>query len=60
MFLCVLYFDKFFFSLNVTICILQISPHFVSDKTTENIYIMMEARLGALFKSEEEYAVLEK
>lgn len=31
-----------------------------SDNATEKTYIMMEARLGALFKSESEYTVLDK
>ncbi|KAH3881227.1 isoleucine--tRNA ligase, cytoplasmic-like isoform X1 [Dreissena polymorpha] len=30
----------------------------VKDKATEKVYIMMEARLSALFKSEEEYTIL--
>jgi len=32
----------------------------VKDNKTEKTYIMMEARLSALFKSEEEYTILEK
>lgn len=32
----------------------------VQEKSTEKIYILMEARLVALFKSEEEYKVLDK
>lgn len=32
----------------------------VKDKTTEKVYIMMEARLNALFKKEEEYTILGK
>ncbi|XP_047203264.1 isoleucine--tRNA ligase, cytoplasmic [Girardinichthys multiradiatus] len=32
----------------------------VKDNATERTYIMMEARLGALFKSESEYSVLDK
>ena len=35
------------------------SVHF-SDNTTGKTYIMMEPRLGALFKSESEYTVLDK
>lgn len=31
-----------------------------SDNTTGKTYIMMEARLGALFKSESEYTILDK
>jgi hypothetical protein len=31
-----------------------------TEKETGNVYIMMEARLSALFKSEEEYQILEK
>lgn len=31
-----------------------------SDNTTGKIYIMMEARLVALFKAESEYTVLDK
>uniref|UniRef100_A0A8C8A135 Isoleucine--tRNA ligase, cytoplasmic n=1 Tax=Oryzias sinensis TaxID=183150 RepID=A0A8C8A135_9TELE len=32
----------------------------VKDNSTDKTYIMMEARLGALFKSESEYTVLDK
>uniref|UniRef100_A0A665UCE5 Isoleucine--tRNA ligase, cytoplasmic n=1 Tax=Echeneis naucrates TaxID=173247 RepID=A0A665UCE5_ECHNA len=32
----------------------------VKDNSTEKTYIMMEARLGALFKSENEYTMLDK
>ncbi|XP_005110126.1 isoleucine--tRNA ligase, cytoplasmic [Aplysia californica] len=32
----------------------------VKDKSTKKVYIMMEARLPALFKTEEEYMVMEK
>ena len=32
----------------------------VLDKTTGKTYIMMAARLSALFKAEEEYTVLER
>jgi len=32
----------------------------VKDKSKGKVYIMMEARLSALFKSEEEYTILEK
>ena len=32
----------------------------ISDNTTEKNYIMLEARLSALFKKEEEYTILEK
>ncbi|CAG5132735.1 unnamed protein product, partial [Candidula unifasciata] len=32
----------------------------VKDNTTSKVYIMMEERLSALFKSEEEYTILEK
>ena len=32
----------------------------VLDAETGNVYIMMEARLVALYKSEEEYKVLER
>lgn len=31
-----------------------------SDNETNSVYIMMEARLEALFKSPEEYTVLQK
>lgn len=31
-----------------------------TDNSTEKTYIMMEARLGALFKSESEYTVLDR
>lgn len=30
------------------------------DNSTEKVYIMMEARLSALFKTEDQYTVLEK
>ncbi|KAG9337039.1 hypothetical protein JZ751_029806, partial [Albula glossodonta] len=30
-----------------------------ADNTTEKVYIMMEARLGALFKTEDEYTILD-
>lgn len=33
---------------------------FFSDNATDKTYIMMEARLGALFKSEGEYTLLDK
>lgn len=36
-----------------------VSVH-LSDNTTGKTYIMMEARLGALFKSESEYTLLDK
>lgn len=46
---------------NLALCV---NPEFlyvqVKDNTTERTYIMMEARLGALFKSESEYTVLDK
>ncbi|XP_059185141.1 isoleucine--tRNA ligase, cytoplasmic [Centropristis striata] len=32
----------------------------VKDNATEKVYILMEARLGALFKSESEYTLLDK
>uniref|UniRef100_A0A0B7BCJ2 Isoleucine--tRNA ligase, cytoplasmic n=1 Tax=Arion vulgaris TaxID=1028688 RepID=A0A0B7BCJ2_9EUPU len=32
----------------------------VKDNTTNKVYIMMEQRLSALFKTEEEYSILEK
>ncbi|KAK4015854.1 hypothetical protein OUZ56_030826 [Daphnia magna] len=32
----------------------------VKEKATEKVYIMMEARLSALFKSEEEYEILDR
>ena len=32
----------------------------VTDAETGNVYIMMEARLVALYKSEEEYKILER
>ncbi|XP_056128983.1 isoleucine--tRNA ligase, cytoplasmic isoform X2 [Lampris incognitus] len=32
----------------------------VKDNSTEKTYIMMEARLGALFKSESEYSILDR
>lgn len=31
-----------------------------TDNSTEKTYIMMEARLGVLFKSESEYTVLDR
>lgn len=33
---------------------------YLLDNTTHKTYIMMEARLGALFKSESEYTILDK
>ncbi len=33
---------------------------FLPDKSTGNVYIMMEARIEALFKKEEEYEILGK
>lgn len=33
---------------------------FTTEKATEKVYIMMEARLSALFKSEEEYEILDR
>ncbi|XP_054883527.1 isoleucine--tRNA ligase, cytoplasmic [Poeciliopsis prolifica] len=46
---------------NLALCV---NPEFlyvqVKDNTTEKTYIMMEARLGALFKSESEYTILNK
>ncbi|XP_045932219.1 isoleucine--tRNA ligase, cytoplasmic [Micropterus dolomieu] len=46
---------------NLALCV---NPEFlyvkVKDNTTGKTYIMMEARLGALFKSESEYTLLEK
>ena len=32
----------------------------VRDHATDNVYIMMEARLSTLYKSEKEYTLLEK
>ncbi|XP_059150471.1 isoleucine--tRNA ligase, cytoplasmic-like [Physella acuta] len=32
----------------------------VKDKSTSHVYIMMEQRLGALFKTEEDYTILDK
>lgn len=32
----------------------------ISDKNSGDVYIMMEARISALFKSEEKYEILEK
>lgn len=37
----------------------KLSFQFVDNKA-EKTYIMMEARLGALFKTEEEYTILDK
>lgn len=31
-----------------------------TDNASEKVYIMMEARLGALFKTEAEYTLLDK
>ncbi|KAM4613485.1 isoleucine--tRNA ligase, cytoplasmic [Polymixia lowei] len=46
---------------NLSLCV---NPEFqyvkVKDNTTGKTYIMMEARLGALFKSEGEYTLLDK
>ncbi|KAI1890396.1 hypothetical protein AGOR_G00153290 [Albula goreensis] len=46
---------------NLALCV---NPEFqyvkVKDNTTEKVYIMMEARLGALFKTEDEYTILDK
>ncbi|XP_037626556.1 isoleucine--tRNA ligase, cytoplasmic [Sebastes umbrosus] len=46
---------------NLALCV---NPEFlyvkVKDNATEKIYILMEARLGALFKSEGEYTILDK
>ncbi|XP_034389757.1 isoleucine--tRNA ligase, cytoplasmic [Cyclopterus lumpus] len=46
---------------NLALCV---NPDFlyvkVKDNATEKTYIMMEARLGALFKSESEYTLLDK
>ncbi|XP_035244059.1 isoleucine--tRNA ligase, cytoplasmic [Anguilla anguilla] len=46
---------------NLALCV---NPELLYVKVKENatgkVYILMEARLGALFKSEDEYAVLEK
>ncbi|XP_041836147.1 isoleucine--tRNA ligase, cytoplasmic [Melanotaenia boesemani] len=46
---------------NLALCV---NPEFlyvkVKDNTTDKTYIMMEARLGALFKSESEYCLLDK
>ncbi|XP_016892283.1 isoleucine--tRNA ligase, cytoplasmic [Cynoglossus semilaevis] len=46
---------------NLALCV---NPEFiyvkVKDNTTNKVYILMEARLGALFKSESEYTLLDK
>ncbi|XP_078104974.1 isoleucine--tRNA ligase, cytoplasmic [Sander vitreus] len=46
---------------NLALCV---NPEFlyvkVKDSATEKTYILMEARLGALFKSESEYTILDK
>uniref|UniRef100_A0A3Q2QRD1 Isoleucine--tRNA ligase, cytoplasmic n=2 Tax=Fundulus heteroclitus TaxID=8078 RepID=A0A3Q2QRD1_FUNHE len=46
---------------NLALCV---NPEFlyvqVKDNATERTYIMMEARLGALFKAESEYTILDK
>ncbi|KAJ8395346.1 hypothetical protein AAFF_G00033310 [Aldrovandia affinis] len=46
---------------NLALCV---NPEFqyvkVKDNVTEKVYIMMEARLAALFKAEDEYTVLDK
>ncbi|XP_076866164.1 isoleucine--tRNA ligase, cytoplasmic isoform X2 [Brachyhypopomus gauderio] len=46
---------------NLALCV---NPEFlyvkVKDNSTHKMYIMMEARLGALFKSESEYTILDK
>ena len=37
-------------------------PYFIAflDTTTDNVYILLEDRLEALYKKEEEYVILEK
>ncbi|CAH1783925.1 unnamed protein product [Owenia fusiformis] len=46
---------------NLALCVNPLLDYVkIKDNTTENVYIMMEARLSALFKKEEEYTVLEK
>ncbi|XP_072438231.1 isoleucine--tRNA ligase, cytoplasmic isoform X2 [Chiloscyllium punctatum] len=46
---------------NLAVCV---SPEYqyvkIKDNTTGNVYIIMEARLEALFKSDSEYAVLDR
>ncbi|XP_036387255.1 isoleucine--tRNA ligase, cytoplasmic [Megalops cyprinoides] len=46
---------------NLALCV---NPEFqyvkVKDNATKKVYVMMEARLGALFKSEDEYTVVDK
>lgn len=48
------------FSQNIVIGNKWIMLYFILDNTTDKTYIMMEARLSALFKTEDEYTVLEK
>ncbi|XP_069101274.1 LOW QUALITY PROTEIN: isoleucine--tRNA ligase, cytoplasmic-like [Argopecten irradians] len=46
---------------NISLCVNANMDYIkVKDSATNNIYILMEARLQALYKSEEEYTVLEK
>lgn len=46
---------------NLALCVNPELPYVkVKDNTTGQTYIMMEARLGALFKSESEYTILDK
>ncbi|GBN87884.1 Isoleucine--tRNA ligase, cytoplasmic, partial [Araneus ventricosus] len=46
---------------NMSICLNPVEDYVkVKDNSTEKVYIMMEARLEALFKNESEYTVLEK
>ncbi len=37
-----------------------LSLHVVSDNDSGKVYIMLEDRLGALFKKEEEYTILDQ
>ena len=46
---------------NLSLCVHPTMQYVkVKDKETGNVYIMMEARLSALFKSEDEYQILDK
>ncbi len=39
---------------------MRVSPRCLSDNSSQKMYIMMEARLVALFKSDSEYTILDK
>ena len=43
-----------------TVGLMFFPPNFFLDKATGKLYIMLETRLCALYKSEEEYEILER